>query len=227
MNDQQSNRLIVLLETIERDAKQIGTPANFYSQTVNVITIFFSTFMAIGLQKILEQHLDGQSWLCFVVAFTLFLRFLSGSANHLWFEHVIAIPNETTRRGLLWHSGWLTMFAFLGLQICYAPSIKQFLMWSGAFGLLTVVAPLIDTCREHKRGEKVSDLFYKWLLLNVAFSAAVGLAWLGYFEVKDTAFHGIRLPLAMLSFVCVILLLLDLHIQLKHLMRTQKPEPVD
>jgi hypothetical protein len=191
---------------------------NFYSQTVTVITIFFSTIMALGLQKILEEPLGKQKWWCFFVALTLFVRFLAGSANHLWFEHVTATATKEKKNGLLWHFGWLTLFAYFGLRICYSDSLEKFLIWNGVFGLLAVAAPFFDTWREHKLKRKGNELFFKWLGINGAFLAAVGLVYLWYWAGgKGAKPYELTLMIASLGVCCAVLLLADLHIQLKYL----------
>jgi hypothetical protein len=191
---------------------------NFYSQTVNVITIFFSTFMAIGLQKILDQPLDGQSRLCFIVALSLFLRFLAGSANHLWFEHVKVTPTKETGKDLLWHFVWLMLFAFFGLQMCYSDSVNKFLLWTAGFAVLAVALPFVDTLREHLRGEKASDWFYKWVKINVAFLIAVGVVYFWYKAGgQKNVLYGVNLPIGLFALFCLVLLLRDLYVQFDYL----------
>src|SRR5438094_4025207 len=99
-----------------------------YSPIVTVFTVFFSAFMAIGLQKILE-NLNNQKWLCFLIAFTLFFRFLTGSANHLWFKYVRVNPSPAAKHDIVWHFVWLLLFGFIALEMCYADSAGAFLVW--------------------------------------------------------------------------------------------------
>src|SRR5438046_919236 len=105
-----------------------------YEQSVRVFTVFFSALMGFALKRILENPafstLGNDRWACFLLALMLFLRFLFGSANHLWEEYVKTPPDGKARNFMLWDLFWLTGFGFLALQICYSNTVQQFLLWN-------------------------------------------------------------------------------------------------
>ena len=77
-----------------------------YEQSVRVATVFFSVVMGFGLKHILEPptghgiNPETDRWACFFIALLLFIRFLFGSANHLWDEYV-PIPSHWLDKKLL------------------------------------------------------------------------------------------------------------------------------
>lgn len=185
---------------------------------VTVATVFFSTFMAIGLQKILE-HLDEQKWLCFLVAFTLFLRFLLGSANQLWDDYVRVSPSREARNCIPLDFVWLIAFGLVGLLMCYANSAEHFLIWCGVFGMLAIVAPIYDTWRRHRIGKRASDFFFKWLIINFSFTVAVGLTYLWYTAGPERGRNatGWSRSFSTLTLVSLALLIFDIYHQLNAL----------
>ncbi len=59
-----------------------------YEQSIRTITAFFAVLLGFGIKKLLDSgvELGGDKWPCFILSVLLFLRYLLGSANHLWLE---------------------------------------------------------------------------------------------------------------------------------------------
>ena len=94
--------------------------------SVGVVTALFAALTGFGLQHLLARtDVDAfERPLSFLVAILLFLRFLTGSANHLWYEHVresIIDPNkEFGRKEFALDLGFLTVFGCLAAFMCHA-----------------------------------------------------------------------------------------------------------
>jgi hypothetical protein len=57
---------------------------------VRVFTVFFSALVGFGLKRLLDVQTPADFLIdrrpCVILCVLLFLCFLTGSANHLWFE---------------------------------------------------------------------------------------------------------------------------------------------
>jgi hypothetical protein len=182
-----------------------------YTQFVAVFTIFLSTFMALGLQKILD-HLPQQRWPCFFIALTLFLRFLAGSANQMWRENVLVVPIRDRRFNIMWDFCWLAVFASIALGICYSANVEAFLVWCIGFGVAATMAAIIDTARQHRRAQRARDWVGGWFLINLIFSVAAALcyAWYSKLGGDKVALLDVSVPVGVLVLVSCGLLIADL-----------------
>src|SRR5205814_1785482 len=88
-----------------------------------------------GLKRLLDEHSfvpENAQWPCFFMSVFLFLRFLLGSSNHMWFEFVrpdlaqdsaFCAPRSQILNDFL----FLVMFGLIGMAICYSTTLDQFL----------------------------------------------------------------------------------------------------
>jgi hypothetical protein len=65
-----------------------------YEPSIRAVTVFFAAVLGFGLKHLLDTDYTQKTadiytykWLFFLVAVFIFLRFLTGSANHLWLEY--------------------------------------------------------------------------------------------------------------------------------------------
>jgi hypothetical protein len=161
-------------------------PPNPYEQTVRVITIFFSAVTGLGLKELLDPKRFGNRQtlqaLCFACAFLLLLRFLFGSANHLWAEanalqklHYKKAPASEKLRDcpaawlFAWHLLCLIFYFLLMMWICYAADTAQFLLRSCYFSATACVLALVGHVVEKNSN---FNLTWFWLWTNAIQSAA-------------------------------------------------------
>lgn len=115
---------------------------------IRVITVFFAALVGFGLKHLADDGVGGvdesvlgapnrfpDDFTCFCLAVLLFLRFLLGSANHLWYEHSRPGAIES-RRNLAFDLAALTGYGLIAVTICYAKTLEEFL-WRSV-GLLIV-----------------------------------------------------------------------------------------
>ena len=109
--------------------------ANWLEPSIRVVTALFAVLLGFGLKHILDDTTTSvftrHKWPCLAISAMIFLRFLLGSANHLWFEYVKNPPILIPGRGLihlvldLW---FLLAIGFFGLRMCYSSSGDEFLI---------------------------------------------------------------------------------------------------
>lgn len=112
-----------------------------YEQSIRVITTFFAALLGLGLKNLLDPEAFNPAnarWPCFLMSVFLFLRFLLGSNNHLWFEFVRPDldrskglnepPYVPPSRGRVINDFiFLVVLGLLGVAICYSTSLDEFL----------------------------------------------------------------------------------------------------
>ena len=141
-----------------------------YDATIRVTTAFFAALAGIGLKHLLDAH-EGDALApyrvpCFLIAVTLFLRFLTGSANHLWLEHIR--HDKRSPAIFLADFLFLVFFGIVAAFICYAPDLNAFLelcrllLVASIAWAIAVKAPPIDP--------KMADrgAWWGWSVINVA-----------------------------------------------------------
>lgn len=193
-----------------------------YEQTVRVSTVFFSAAMGFGLKKILDGEFQtsgspaapNDHWACFLIALLLFLRFLYGSANHLWSEYIRRPPTGAQKYLMIPDFGFLILFGFLGLEICYAKRIDDFFAWNSAFGKWGAVACIVEASTRWRGRREFGAWWIGWLVINLAYVGITGWAWQCYSSAGLSLFWNANWALVLLVSGCFVLLVLDLLLQL-------------
>jgi uncharacterized membrane protein len=123
-----------------------GTPSSQVYQhesTLRVCTVFFSALTGFALARFFRVDSilpEVSRWPCFAAALLLFLRFLFGSANHLWYELVRPAAEPRAKRcELFWHLSCLIVIGVLAVYICDSDSVSKFLWRNLWFGIAGVV----------------------------------------------------------------------------------------
>lgn len=106
-----------------------------YEQATRVITAFFSVLLGLGLKNLLDRKAFGPAnagWPCFLMSVFLFLRFLLGSSNHMWFEFVRLDRTErqafpVSRFRIFNDFFSLVILGLVGVAICYSTTVDEFL----------------------------------------------------------------------------------------------------
>jgi hypothetical protein len=153
-----------------------------YLQSITVVTLFFAALLGFGLNHLLEtEHTEKGSiiadhrWGVFFVAVFIFLRFLTGSANHLWLEYVND-PRDDRRKMddvlFTWDLAWLTLLGCLGVAMCYSKEGYTFFIYTASLLLAALIWSILDWYsrrRQWRRGRgdwAHTWRAHTWILLN-------------------------------------------------------------
>jgi hypothetical protein len=228
-----------------------------YEPSIRVLIVFFAAVLGFGLKNLLDTppaknpvweiplykgvpwEIYTHKWLLFLVATFIFLRFLTGSANHLWLEfqkyEIDYRPQDDGQKSeidyrpqndglLLVGFFWVTLFGCLGAFLCYAGNPSQF------FGRAVILlsATLLGSgsqwlWRARGRTSPIGQWGDWWTLVNGIQLVAVVVLWctgvLGWS-------WGTRL--LFLAFVSVVILIVDFYWQLMQVAKgrpQQEPAP--
>ena len=106
-----------------------------YESAIRTVGAFFAVLLGFGLKRLLDsadpafEPLGGQ-YLCFLLCVLLFLRFLLGSSNHMWFEFVRPdLKTDSTWQSRPWlvmnDFAFLIVFGIVCMAMCYSAQIAQ------------------------------------------------------------------------------------------------------
>jgi len=132
----------------QNDSKPVVLPGVRYDPIVRVITAFFAALIGFGIKRLLDLDDSSVPELapikipCFLISVLLFLRYLTGSASHLWLEYV---KHDDPKRPwfFAFDIGFLILFGVLALCICYSDDLLDFFCWSATLNLSAVIWGLI------------------------------------------------------------------------------------
>ena len=151
--------------------------------SIRAATIFFAALVGFGLKHLLDvtqwraPEIYPHKLICFVLAVVLFLRFLLGSANHLWHEH--SRPGREIRTGQLgFDLAALSIFGIIAVCICYAETLAGF-FWGSVLLIGTACAwSMVDVGLKQWCSRGHGRWWQVWLPINVFQGAVLGLvAW--------------------------------------------------
>jgi hypothetical protein len=164
-----------------------------YKQSITVVTLFFAALLGFGLNHILEtEHTEPDRsviahhrWGFFFVAVFIFLRYLTGSANHLWLEYVKYPRVPRTRFGLnqddilfTWDLAWLTLFGCFGVAMCYSKNENTFFFLTALLLSAALIWSLSDVFfRWLEWRSEIGDWAPTWIVLNLFQLSAVIWVW--------------------------------------------------
>lgn len=159
-----------------------------YEPSVRSFTVFFSVLVSIGIKHILDATCFGaDQWPCFILAILLCLRFLTGSANHMWFEFVNSERSQVSRAHLLRDVSSLTVFGVLALAICYSTSVDSFLGWTLVLLGAASISEIAELVWEGSGGSREgANWTSHWLRINVVQLGCTGIVKYGYGQWKWT-----------------------------------------
>ncbi len=154
-------------------------PGARYEATIRVVTAFFAALIGFGLKQLLDVRYKPDMelsafWLpCFITAVSLFLRFITGSANHLWLEYVRYDP------ALKWSFAvdilFLAIFGVIAPLICYSDSLAQFLYLSASLSFVALAWGSIAPCLENRSEQ---GQWQEWLWIDGFHCGVFVFAWL-------------------------------------------------
>ena len=193
----------------------------WYEPSVRVLMVFFSALLAIGLKHLLGEGaapdgLGPDRWPSFILALILFLRFLTGTANHLALEFSEKTTNGNVSWFLVRHAFSVCLFGVLALLICYSDSLDDFFRGIIYFSLWALISNILDmtNCFGRSRGAWVPQ----WLYQNLTQLAVAGFFL--FFHSKHwweypLPFLGLKISLLIVIFIFVGIGLWDFSHQLK------------
>jgi hypothetical protein len=192
-----------------------------YEQSVRVVTAFFAAVIGFGLKNLLDATEGGQisahKWPFFLVTIFLFLRYLLGSANHLWAEYVSGTSEvrEWPNVRIVKDFAFLVVFGVLAATMCYAPSALQFYR-QGIYLVLVALAWVGIDWIFHRLVLKTNTRWNFWLLLNGIQLIFFVIAWyLAYIRFGNPPWTTWSWSLILLVSSTASILLIDLLLQLR------------
>lgn len=200
--------------------------ANPYEQIVKVYTAVFSVLVGISLKDLLTANQFGPDLtgphLAFGATVFLVIRFLIGSANHLWIESLEHASRSKGGHSASWsfisHLVALSFFGFLLIRICRSIEKKEILLWTAAFALLAALVAMLVVMTQ--RREPAFSLWRKWFWIDLAQGLGFGALWYWFPEqpinipMIPAPFSLVLVSMAAISFVGLVI---DLHFQIKRL----------
>jgi hypothetical protein len=190
-----------------------------YEQSVRVITAFYAVLLGFGLKNLLDGKLVGEwHWVLLIIASLFFLRFLTGSVNHLWVKYVSpAAPSPICAAWFPFDVGLLMLFGVIGLVICYADTLDTFLWWNFGLGVLATAGAAVYWARDEAESPGQSWGVF-WAPINAA-QAGLTLLFLCLHQALAMSSQGsppfVGFVLWGLAVVYFGALLLDLYFQLR------------
>ena len=128
-----------------------STPA---AHSIKVVTALFAALVGIGLTQLLDikesKLRQDHQWWPFTVALLLSLRLMTGSANHLWHDHVNKIPKlagdkpEVNKTKLIFDLGLLATFGCVIAVMCYLDDAGDFLLLGAGLMLGAAMWDAVD-----------------------------------------------------------------------------------
>ncbi len=206
------------------------TPHKRYEQTVRAYTAFFSAFMGFGLKAVIDHKEWGhERWVCFAITLPLFLRYLLGSSNQLWYEYVREDPSARLRSLILWDFCWLLTFGILGMVICYTNSVQGFLRGTAVFGLVATLGPLWDKWIKDRKGIQMNEFWFEWFRINAIFTFVALVTAIVYRNGfgKLQSVYGVDWSLIVLALASIAIMFFDLRHQLHVLEPAETDRPDD
>jgi len=188
-----------------------------YEQSVRVITAFYAVLLGFGLRRLLDNSSLGEDrWLYLILASLFFLRFLLGSANHLWFEYVSKNPVHVHEGWFLFDVFLLIVFGVIGLIICYESDTKGFLQWNCWLGGVATIGACVYWQRRRCDPTSGPWTFWVWInLLQTGFALLVLILHTWVDTLPKLPGWPVDATLALLSVAYLILLLFDVSRQLR------------
>jgi len=219
-----------------------------YLQSITVVTLFFAALLGFGLNHLLEtEHTEKGSiiadhrWGFFFVAVFIFLRFLTGSANHLWLEYVSDPRDDRLKMDdvlFTWDLAWLTLLGCLGVAMCYSKEGYTFFIYTASLLLAALIWSILDwDFRRRQWRWAIGDWAPTWILLNAiqlgfvlcgllaGYLESLGPGLLGSWLTALAMDRALGLRLLIVGFVSAVILAIDFYQQLRHLAEPPPPSP--
>jgi hypothetical protein len=142
----------------DAEPKSSGMPGARYEPVARVVTAFFAALIGFGIKNLLDVPAHPNKLLpfripCFLIAVLLFLRYLTGSASHLWLEY---IKHDDPKRPwfFAFDIGFLILFGMIALMICYTEDLLTFFCWSATLNVSAICWGGIRECfKPHDHGD--------------------------------------------------------------------------
>lgn len=200
---------------------------NIYEQSVRMVHWFFGALIALSLNHLFRdqrQSFGVDAWPALLLCTFLFLRYLIGSANHMWYEYAIKKSENLTAR-LLRDFIFVIVYAFLAVRITDAADIRQLIFcqcvllavgvaWTATDKFLTFLRSSWKKQRRSLRGR-----WDFWLVINILQLLSALVVFL--FGINEHRIPWIEwsVSLAMLVVIYFVLLVFDMTLQFRTLAR--------
>jgi hypothetical protein len=163
-----------------------------FEKTIQAAVAFYAALTGFGLKLILDaesssDYLALNKWPFFIVAMLLFVRVLTGAANHLWVEYVEGHPKyvggeqqtppHVTNRLLIKDVAFLTIYGLFAELMCYATTPQAFFRLGMYFLLAATAWSALHLISRYKYNITTVGDWRFWVLLDLLMAGAFGLAW--------------------------------------------------
>lgn len=210
--------------------------SSLYEQSIRIVHWFFGALVALALTHLYrDRHLDPNAdiWPAFILCTLFFIRYLVGSANHMWHEYVRPPGCGRAHVRLFKDFLFVVVFGFVAIQITDSRNVKALLGWCVVLLIIavcwTIFGLLIETCSpgiRKKFGPYVGNWnFWFWInVLQLLLTFPIYLWW----EKVDS--WRLRWPdwsgaLALLAVAYFLLLVWDVNWQFRVLEAAKDPAP--
>ncbi len=175
--------------------------AKYLDSTIRVVTTFFAALVGFGLKRILDEGIvdsnDPRSvngggailnwlfrntevaivdWLSFILAVLLFLKFIIGSANHLYVEHIKNPPTNAHNVLVILELSSLTTYGIFATAMCYAGTPASFFWLACCLLSAAILWAILDILVRITFARSRAGNWWYFLLLNPVQLTFFGLA---------------------------------------------------
>jgi hypothetical protein len=161
-----------------------------YEQATRVVTALFAVLLAFGLKHLIDSNgLSAEyKWPCFLATLFLFLRFMIGSANHMWYEFVLpdldlkVKPLGDVTRQVRADFAFLIWFGLIGTIICLSNSIDEFLRLNLTLTASALLWGIVNFLAAFAK--RRTSRWNFWIGINACQSFVIWMVW--YFSLPGT-----------------------------------------
>lgn len=196
-----------------------------YKESVKTVCWLFTLLVGLALQRIIEgdSPLGSYRWPCFVLGVFLFLRYLLGSANHLWITYCTKDGAASARFGrAVFDFASLGVFGSMAVLISQSPDMMKFVEYNlyliGLASLWCLFDAVLSVCYSDWHG--IGDWFKKgwgfFLLINIGQGLLLfQFVWVWpRLDNPAAASPGWSLAVCLLVILYAVCLILDFRLQI-------------
>ena len=150
-----------------------------FEPTIRAVTAFFAALIGFDLKHLLDLQpphpLAPHTVPCFLIAIFLFLRFITGSANHLYVEHVKAQTKSFLLFGI--DIAFIVIFGIVASFISYARNLTWFFGLSAAFLFSAIIWGFVNNAISSRIHHPDRGNWRAWRYINLVHGFIFGVAW--------------------------------------------------
>jgi hypothetical protein len=153
---------------------------NRFEPGIRVVGALFAATIGFGMKHILdasEGTMAIHKWPLFATSLVFFLKFLVGSSNHLWYEHIDNSINRHPNVLVILHITFLIIFGLFAAGMCYADSILQYHLIAILFLGIALAWNIVDFVVRRAVGDPPRGNWRFWIWTNLGHGALFAFSW--------------------------------------------------